>query len=83
MNNFPLLKCQHVEPKAIMEIPTHASNASLKLKDYERNEANIIFKNTWITNLSCENMIYIDSEVLHNVKSRICSIVNKKDKVLP
>jgi len=43
MNNSPLLKCQHVEPKAIMEIPTHASNASLKLKDYERNEAKLIF----------------------------------------
>ncbi len=25
-------------------------------------------------------MISIDSEVLHNVKSKICSIVNKKDK---
>ncbi len=83
MNDSCLLKCQHAEPKAIMEIPTHASNVALKLKDQERNEANIIFLNTWISNLSRENMIFIDSEVLQNMKSRICSIVNKKDKVLP
>lgn len=83
MNDFPLLKCQHAEPKVIMEIPTHASNASLKVKDQERNEAKIIFEDTWISNLSCENMISIDSEVLHNMKLKKCSIVNKKDKVLP
>jgi len=33
MDDPPLLKCQHVEPKAITKIPTHASNVSLKLKD--------------------------------------------------